>query len=191
MSVLRASRFKSPVVGIDPSLTSLGIAYKEGGMYRAEALASKNAGLQRIVDLREYVSRRLDALQPSLVVYEGYALGYRGKSNTIFTLGELGGALKLLILGKGIDILLVPPNNLKLYITGKGNADKGLVAKVIQEQLGVTYSTSDQYDATGLLLMGEAYSDQRSLPRSRNSVQRVALAGVQYIPANAIDFKSR
>lgn len=149
----------SRVIGIDPSLTSTGFALRDKqDRLKSYALGDNVLrGMPRIVMLRNAVSRHLDREQPELVVYEGYALGFRGKTNTIFDLGELGGVLKLLILEKGIDILLAPPNNLKLFATGKGNADKGQVALAVENELNVKYSTSDQYDATGLLWMGEAY----------------------------------
>ena len=66
--------------------------------------------------------------------------------------------MKLLILEMGIDILLVPPNNLKLFTTGKGNADKEQVALAVGSALDVKFSTSDQYDAAGLLWMGEMHT---------------------------------
>lgn len=157
------------VVGIDPSLTSTGLAVRDSaGRLKAYALGDKDLrGMARLVFLRNAISRHLDRLRPSLVVYEGYALGFRGKSNTIFDLGELGGVLKLLILEKGLDILLVPPNNLKLFATGKGNADKAQVSLALENATGVKFSTSDQYDAAGLLLMGETYLDaaaRKALP---------------------------
>lgn len=148
------------VVGIDPSLTSTGLAMRDAhGRLKSYALGDADLrGVARLVFLRNAVGRHLERIKPDLVVYEGYALGFRGKSNTIFDLGELGGTLKLLILEMGIDILLVPPNNLKLFTTGKGNADKEQVALAVGSALDVKFSTSDQYDAAGLLWMGEMHT---------------------------------
>lgn len=150
------------VLGIDPSLTSTGVAYRDRvGKVKAYALGKPSLrGMERIAFLRDSVHTYLTRNTPSLVVFEGYALGFRGKSNTIFDIGELGGTLKLLILESGIDILLTPPTSLKLFATGKGNADKNDVMLALQKRMGVQFSTSDQYDATGLLVMGEAYMDK-------------------------------
>lgn len=157
------------VIGIDPSLTSLGFAYRKGDKALAYCVSGgTRRGIRRIAYIRDAVSEALDRYNPSLVAFEGYALGFRGKSNIIFDLGELGGVLKLLILEKGIDILLVPPTSLKLFATGKGNADKEKVSLAVGSMLGVTFSTSDQYDAAGLMLMGEMFYSMRS---------RVALRG--------------
>ena len=175
------------VVGIDPSLNSLGLAARRtDGEHVAYAIASPNLrGEQRVAFLRDKVAGWLDRLNPSLVAYEGYALGFRGKSNAIFSLGELGGVLKLLILERGIDILLVPPTSLKMYVTGKGNADKDAVSNALRERIGVAFSTSDQYDATGLLLMGEAFLDRRKLPRDRKHHEYKAVKSCSFLQSFA------
>ena len=157
------------VIGIDPSLTSLGLAYRINDQVRSFCVGGKEyRGITRIRYIRDAVEEALNRYTPDLVAFEGYALGFRGKSNIIFDLGELGGVLKLLILERSIDILLVPPTSLKLFATGKGNADKEKVSLAVRSMLGVTFSTSDQYDAAGLMLMGEMFYSMRS---------RVALRG--------------
>lgn len=170
------------VIGIDPSLTSLGIAYVNADdVMSAFAIKSKQRGMTRIIEIEDHVQEYLEGIKPELVVFEGYALGFRGKSNTIFDLGELGGILKRLILKQGIDILLTPPTSLKMFVTGKGNADKDAVAKVIRQQTGQVYKTSDQYDAAGLVMMGEAYLNKRLLPRDRRHYKHRALKGCMMI----------
>ncbi len=176
----------STVVGIDPSLTSLGIAGRRKDNILAHALSCKEfKGIRRIAYLRDKVSYWLDRYSPRLVAYEGYALGFRGKSNTIFDLGELGGTLKLLILERGIDILLVPPTSLKLFATGKGNADKESVAQAMERDEGVSFASSDQYDASALLLMGEAYLDSRKLPNDKTHFKRKAVQSCTFLQSFA------
>lgn len=175
------------VMGIDPSLASLGLAYRgERGVVTAHALGHKTKkGQDRLVFMRDIVSRYLDLVAPELVAFEGYAIGFNNKnSNNILNLAELGGILKLLIFERGIDILLVPPTSLKLFATGKGNADKDKVRVAIQSDLQVSFSTSDQYDAAGLLVMGEAHLNPvRSLPRDRRHYKHKALKGCVVLAA--------
>lgn len=182
------SHTSASTVGIDPSLTSTGLAYLHEGKPRAHAIGyPKLKGLARIYRVREAVLHHIEKLQPSLVVYEGYALGARGASNTIFDLGELGGQLKLEILARGIDLLVVPPSNLKLFMAGKarrGKEGKNDVKLGVLAEFDVQFSTSDQYDATGLLLMGEAYVRNRPLPRDRRHFKHRALNGCQLISAS-------
>ncbi len=178
----------STVLGIDPSLTSLGLSYRVNDKVLAFCIGGKERrGIDRIKYIRDSVAQALDMYEPTLVAYEGYALGFRGKSNIIFDLGELGGVLKLLILERGIDILLIPPTSLKLFATGKGNADKEQVSVALREELGVSFSTSDQYDAAGLLLMGEMYySSNAPSRRGRKPIahRQRALAASTLLEAN-------
>lgn len=178
------------IIAIDPSLNSTGVAYRDAkGNIKSYCVGFKNLkGLGRIQAIRNAIDNALTRFSPEVVVYEGYAVGFRGKSNTLFDLGELGGVVKLLILEKGIDIFLVSPNSLKLFVTGKGNADKKEVALALEEELGVKFSTSDQYDAAGLLMMGEA-KFLGGLTRDGKTFRRRALQGGQRLKAIEISCK--
>lgn len=173
------------VMGIDPSLTSTGVAYMQGAVPKAYALGyPKLRGLSRIYRVREAVLYHVDRVKPDLVVYEGYAMAGNGK---VFDLGELGGQLKMEILLRGIDLLVVPPSNLKLFMAGKsrrGVDGKNDVKAGVQAEFDVQFSSSDQYDATGLLLMGEAYKRCRPLPRDRRHFKHRALSGCQLLSAS-------
>ena len=68
-------------------------------------------------------------------------------ANRAFDLGELGGVLKLLVFEYRIPLLLVPPTCLKLYATGKGNADKGQVMVAMAKIRKRLFSCDDEADA--------------------------------------------
>lgn len=165
-------------MGIDPSMNSTGVSFRlSDGSLRSLCISSGGRkGMDRISYVRDSLENLLDIYTPDLVVFEGYALGFRGASNAIFSLAEVGGVLKLLIYGRGIAILGVPPTSLKLFATGKGNADKTKVGLALKEQVGVSFSSSDQNDASWLLLMGEAYCNPRILPRDRRHHKRRGMA---------------
>lgn len=169
----------SVVLAIDPSLNSTGISFRlpDGNIQSLRVTPGARRGMARIDYVAEVVDTLATMYQPDLVAYEDYAFGYRGKSNALFTLGELGGVLKLLLLRAGIDILLVPPNSLKLFATGSGAAKKPQVGLALKQQLGVSFKTDDQNDAAWLLLLGEASTDLRLCPRDRAHYKRRALAG--------------
>lgn len=171
------------VVGIDPSLRNTGIAYRANNcIFMASRIdPGKLSGMPRVAKIRDAIDTYVESCCPDLVVIEGYALGFRGASNTVFGLGELGGVIKLFLLDKGIDILVVPPTSLKLFATGKGNATKDDVKLALQEQTGVSFPTSDQNDATWLMLMGEAKLDSRLIPRTRTHHKRKAMLGCSLI----------
>lgn len=174
------------VIGMDPSLNGFAVAYRLGETIVANRISvGSRRGVQRLAYLEERVAWLLDKVQPDFVAYEDYAMGFRGKTNAIFNIGELGGVIKLLISRKGIDILMVPPTTMKLFITGKGGGksseSKKRVAAAIQSQYGLQFRNSDEYDAAGLLLVGEGYANPMTLPRSRVHYKRRALEGCSLV----------
>lgn len=93
-----------------------------------------------------------------------------------------------------MDILIVPPNSLKLFMLGryktvKVGSDgkkskvkvKDLVKLAAEAQAGREFRTNDQADAFALLTMGEGFKDSRLLPRVKTAPKRVALDGCDLI----------
>jgi Holliday junction resolvasome RuvABC endonuclease subunit len=176
------------VVGIDPSLNSLGIAYRraDGEVYATCIGAGKNVrGAARLVSLRDsvmYHVRHVVFPQPSLVVLEGYAMGFGARSSSAITgMAELGGILRVALYEAGIRVMIVPPTVLKMFVTGKGNADKEAVAAALTNEFKFKFSKSDQYDAAGLLMMGEAQLNKRLLPRDARHAKRRAMQGCSFL----------
>lgn len=175
----------SCIVAIDPGLVSLGFAYGEDkdsvtvGTVRPKKLKSA----ARLVYIRDSVRGILDSTSPSIVVYEGYSMGV--KVGRPFDLGELGGVLKVLFLERGLDLLLVPPSNLKLFSTGKGNADKQAVSSAMEALRGEGFRYSDEADAYALFRMGLAYTEARHRPRDARHYKRTALRGCEFVGAGA------
>ncbi len=167
---------KNNVLGIDPSLTSLGLAYRgHEGLAVTTALRTKEKGMKRLDYLWRTVSNHVTSIEPDLIVYEGYA---RGKfANRQYDLAELGGLLKHYFWARKIPVLLVPPTCLKLFATGKGNADKDSVRSAMAADRGKLFSTDDESDAYGLMRMGEGFLSKRQLPRALNHYKHRALAG--------------
>ena len=58
----------------------------------------------------------------SLAVVEGYSMGSRG--GMVFSIGELGGIIKLLCYNKDFKTIIIPPKTLKKFVAGNGNAGK-------------------------------------------------------------------
>lgn len=66
-------------------------------------------------------SKQAGVKQLDYVVFEDYAFAAKGR---IFHIAEATMATKLKIFEQGIPIRLYPPNHIKLFATGSGNADK-------------------------------------------------------------------
>lgn len=179
------------VLGIDPSLTGTGISFRNGATAYTETIKTGELrGVARLHMIRERVRGYLEHVKPDLVAYEGYAMGFGGKfgPGRVFDLGELGGVLKLEIASQGFPLLLVPPSNLKMFMTGKGRLSKGDKGKkefseYASKHRGRGFMTFDEADAYGLMVMGEAKLDPRRLPRIRTHHQHVALAGCEIVEA--------
>jgi crossover junction endodeoxyribonuclease RuvC len=173
------------IMGVDPSLTATGYAsVADHGKITTGLLLTKHMrGLERLQFIRNYLAHVLDEVDPSLVAYEGYAMGVPAGKGRAFDLGELGGVLKLMLWERKIPILIVPPTSLKLFATGSGNADKEQVKKKMARHRGGLFKSGDEADAYALLLMGMAYSERRLRPRDPRQYQNVALRGTVLVGA--------
>lgn len=148
-------------MGIDPSLTSTGYAYwKNGKLVTGRITTDKLRGPHRLFYVRLMVGKILDEVQPSLVVYEDYAMGARGNT---FHMGELGGVLKTLLWERGIDVLDIGPTMLKSIIALSGSAKKPDIVAALKTRFGINVTQHDEADAVGLMLVGEMRCGQRSV----------------------------
>lgn len=148
------------VLGVDPSLTATGIAVVYGGKIQTTLLSPPKTvkGSARLMWFYHQFSEVLDASQAELVAIEGYAYGANARQHA---LGELGGTLKLCMRLRRQDFAVVPPTVLKKFATGKGNADKSIVAKELFKKFGIDVDNTDEVDAAGLSLLALAKSDTR------------------------------
>lgn len=173
----------SLVMGIDPSLRSTGIAFRrDNEVVSFRVCPTKLSGLKRLQVIRDEVSRFITFASPDIVCIEGYALGFRGASNTLFGLGELGGVLRLMIAERGLPQVVVPPTSLKLYATGSGSAKKDAMRSALLEQHNIVLRNDDQVDAVWLMFLGESYCSRLHLPRIRTGSHRhKAVAGCELL----------
>ncbi len=111
------------VAGLDPSLSSTGIALTDGSVARIQT----TTGLElwhriHLIDSRvrlELCSGRPDN-RPELLVIEGLGGSGPGRESALKTVG-LGTVLRLSIWREGIPMLEIAPSSLKAYATGSGS----------------------------------------------------------------------
>jgi len=110
---------ENPVyLGIDQSYSGFAITAYQNENYYTEVYKSDKRGIDRLRDIQAHTMNWLHQFDNVTdVAMEGYAFG----SQMANMLGELGGMVKLTLLDFGIYPLIVPPTNLKKYVTGKGN----------------------------------------------------------------------
>ena len=125
----------------------------------------------------------LDAVNPTHVAYENYAMS-RGKSGSrVFDIGELGGVYKTLLWERGVDIVLVSITSMKLLIAGYGKAEKQHITAAILRDFGQRIQQNDEADAAGLLLVGECRCGITTLPQvMANSSYRQKIREIEVLP---------
>ncbi len=132
------------VVGIDPSLTSTGIALPDGLTIAIQP--RKLRGPERLAHLAAAV--RWASISADLAVIEGYAFGSKYRREA---LGELGGVIRTSLWENRVPFVEIPPPTLKLFATGNGKASKDEVAEAACRDLDSGPGlTSDEYDALWL-----------------------------------------
>lgn len=169
----------SSVIGIDPSLTSTGIAHVRDGQIvlighvGSKGKADDTLGMRwaRLNLLGAQVMAQAAAAQPDLAVIEGPSMA--SKFGHPHDRSGLWWQLVSRLMGAGIKVVEVPPSNRMKYATGKGNAAKDAVLTDVvrryQAQTTHAIAKNDQADALVLAAMGSRHLGQpveSSLPLS-------------------------
>ena len=143
-----AELFNGPVhVGIDQSYNGFAITVLRGENQWTTVYKSDKHGIERLKDIQVHIMEILFNFEIVDVAMEGYAFG----SQMANMLGELGGMVKLTLLDFGIYPLIVPPTNLKKYVTGKGNGvPKSQMLLYVYKKWGVEFTDDNAADSYSL-----------------------------------------
>jgi len=136
-------------VGIDQSYSGFAITLLDAatGEHQTTVYKSEKRGIDRLRDIQSHVMSVLVGYEIVDVAMEGYAFG----SQMANMLGELGGMVKLTLLNFGVYPLIVPPTNLKKYVTGKGNGvPKSQMLLYVYKKWGETFSDDNAADSYAL-----------------------------------------
>lgn len=168
LSKLNLKYKKDEIAGFDISLNSTGVAYyaPEDDIYHTGLIKPKMTGkdaldaMGRLEFIKQSTLRILE-LRPTirLAVIEDYAMSVGRNKKSGLAVREAGGIVKNVLHSSGVDLLLVSPTSLKLFATGKGNADQGdsnksMMRYAANAQFGVVRKTTDEIDAFWLLQVG-------------------------------------
>jgi crossover junction endodeoxyribonuclease RuvC len=144
-----------PVVGLDLSLTSTGVATLPDHAIQIQTTAKDWPDeVRRIGHIWQEIKWRTVGMNTPrpLVVVEG--LSYGSVGGQAFTRGGLHYVVRLELDRLGCQVIVVPPLTLKKFVTGKGNASKELMVSTVAKQTGRLISSDDVADALGLLAFG-------------------------------------
>ena len=115
-------------------------------------------GTDRLSAINLDISNLLIANKIDCVLLEGYS--FASRSGQAFSIGELGGVIRLAIYDLGIKLIEVPPTCRAKFATGKGNASKNEVISAISAKTGIVWGNpgaDDKCDAWILEEMAFAY----------------------------------
>ncbi len=162
------------VIALDVSLSCTGVA----GTGWTDRIRTKLRGDERLAYLESGIVSFIKAAD--MVAMEGPSYGHSGPRFH----EDLAG-LRILVRRychrHRIPYALIPPNSLKLYVTGRGNATKGEVRSAIADRYGIHTEGAGRYDmadAYGVLAAASDWLGQPLAPvPERNAT---ALAGCQW-----------
>jgi len=142
------------ILGIDPSTTSMGLAFPNQSTYRVKPPSSAGTGVERLQWLRDQIRKVIEEGRPDLVVLEDYILGTKQFGAGTVTTAEWGGVLRLLLLDYWIPVAMVNPSTLKSYLQIKKGEDKTAGYSRLAALTGRIWGTNDEAEAWALASMG-------------------------------------
>lgn len=144
------------ILGADLSLTGTGlVVLTDGKVTFQKLIKSKPQGdkpkdeLQRLIG----IIRQVKVEGIDLVVVEGIAFGIR-KTTSLAQLSALNYLVRMQCWEHSVPFVIVSPNTLKKFITGKGNAEKDQIMLAVYKRWKFMPDNSDIADAYGLARIG-------------------------------------
>lgn len=141
------------VMGVDPSLSSTGVAILYNGRLKTFRLQPPKGcvGAARLGWLYTELLKIIRCYGvPAVVGIEDYAYGAKFQAHQM---GELGGVYRLAFYANSIPYTAIPPTSLKAFVCDNGKADKEQVSKELFKKYGVDLVNNDEVDAAGLAIV--------------------------------------
>jgi crossover junction endodeoxyribonuclease RuvC len=166
------------VLGIDPSLTAVGVCLPGGAT--ACIKAGTRRGVERMQHIRGIVVELATAYYPplDLLCIEGMAYGTTRQAMS-YEIGGLGWVLRVALTEAGVRWIEVPPASLKVLATGRGNASKEMMLAAAIRRLGYDGHDHNIADAMwlrqfGLGWLGETIDVPKAHLRAYDKTGRAA-----------------
>jgi Holliday junction resolvasome RuvABC endonuclease subunit len=142
-------------IGIDQSLTGFGLtamSSKNPNEYFTWVYKSPYFGIERLVDIKEWIGDTLDYVQElGAEILDTAIEGSVLQSPAALKLGELAAIVKLELYERDrIFPLQVAPMTLKKFAAGKGNAKKQEMLMMMYKRWGVEFSDDNAADSYAL-----------------------------------------
>lgn len=119
------------IIGLDQSLVATGYCVmtseKSTVVETGEIFGGNYKGADRLIHIQQQLQQLINKYENRLlfVAIEDYSYGSKGRAT--FSLGELGGIIKITIVSCNFMLMTVPIATWKKIITGSGNTKKDMV----------------------------------------------------------------
>ncbi len=165
-------------LGIDLSTSATGLVLLEEGsnslppevIFETE-VKSGEKGIARNAQIVADVMAVIQEYNPTKIVLEGYSLSTKNASS-IIPLVEIGALLRFMMKIEGYIWYDPRANEIKKFVTGKGNAPKDIVMMHVLKRWGHTSKTNNTADAYVCAAMGLAQCNR--LPGSTLDMMTIA-----------------
>lgn len=167
------------VLGVDPSLTSLGVALLTDTSVSAGAIASKGKRSDTLAMRDARITALVEGVRPwvpsgGLVVIEGPAFGAPGGST--WDRAGLWHRLVNMFFAMGCEVAVAAPGTRAKWATGNGKSDKAAVAVAVSRLFPeLELDNSDAADALVMAAIGAQVLGMRPQSKARGeSARKVA-----------------
>lgn len=162
------------IIGLDLSLTSSAycILNQSGDIAIQGLIKNTLRDVPRLIYIYKELFKVLSEWEPELVVVENYSFGSRG--GKAFSIGELGGIIKVGLHEEGYRTLMVPPTSLKLFITGKGNSAKSIMIMKTLKKYDIEFTDDNLCDAFGLAKLGQAFLNGTDIEYEKKALAKIS-----------------
>lgn len=153
--------------GLDLSLTGTGIIVMthQGIVVHRAVLKNKLRDMYRLAAIRSMVAAVYAKHNIHFTCVEGYAMGSR--SGQAFSIGELGGVIKLFLHQRGFKYHPVPPTQAKKFATGKGTSAKDEVMMAVYKNWKFESKDNNEADAYVLAQIARCIKTQQPLKKTQ------------------------
>jgi crossover junction endodeoxyribonuclease RuvC len=165
--------FETRVLGVDPGVASLGLAVVDGSGRSASLVwsdtvrtPSDGEAADRLRSVCEGVREALATHRPAAVAIE--RLAWNRNQVSAIAVARATGAIMVAAAEAGVPVTEYGPNEVKIAVTGMGNADKEQVRRALAKVHGLAAvpAQADAADAVAVALTHLVGSRMRRLART-------------------------
>ena len=165
--------FEKRVLGVDPGVARLGLAVVDGGGRRAHLVwagavdtSARDEESERLRRLCEAVREAISTHRPASVAVERVA--WNRNHVSALTVARATGAIMVVAADAGLPVAEYGPSEVKIAVTGMGNADKAQVRRALERvhRLAAVPAQADAADAVAVALTHLVGARMRDLARA-------------------------